>query len=239
MSGVSIPTNALSLQPLGHLKHLRLIHRLATPGFNTSSTGQPHPTVQDMVNLLTYSEIPKSLRRISITLSLKPPSYYCSLFQTTAREGEEGSDPTNTTQAGSSNEPSTSEVASVSDSPKSGSTSATPPIIVLVKRLFANCAKVLKPLDEILGCPSSACPTQTPDRFADVSYYTIRLEVDLFTVPKWFTKQKEKEFAEEAAEFVKSQFFPKLNERFEKVNELTPDRKCGGFGVVVTPRSRS
>src|SRR5258705_13627458 len=188
-----------------------------------------------MINLLTYSEIPKSLRRISITLSLKPPSYYCSLFQTTAREGEEGSDPTNTTQAGSSNEPSTSRVACVSDSPKSGSTTATPATIVLVKRLFANCAKVLKPLDELLG---SASPTQTPDRFADVNYYTIRLEVDLFTVPKWFTKQKEKEFAEEAAEYVKLEFFPRLNERFEKVDELTRERRCGGFGVVVTPRSR-
>jgi len=166
------------------------------------------------------------------------------------REPEEGSGPTNPgsnqTQAGSGNDlnsealllSSTSGVASASDSPSSGSTDVIPTTIVLVKRLFADCAKVFKPLDELLGYPSSASPTQTPDRFADVNYYTIRLEVDLFTVPKWFSKQKEKEFAEEAAEFVKSQFFPKLNERFEKADELTPDRKCGGFGVVVTPRSR-
>jgi hypothetical protein len=201
-----------------------------------------------MINLLTHSEIPKSLRRISITLALKPPSYYCALFQVTTLENEEvAADPngpvSNRIPAESSNGPNSDSLTvgrvttSTSDSPKSGF--ITPSTIVLIRRLFANCSKVLKPLDDLLGCPPSASSTQTPDRFADVNYYTIRLEVDLYAVPKGFTKQKEKEFAEEAAEYVKSHFFPKLNERFEKVDELTSERKSGGFGVVITPRSRN
>ena len=111
--------------------------------------------------------------------------------------------------------------------------------MIIIKRFFAQCSEVFKPLDELLGCPSPSSPTETPDRFADVNYFTIRLEVDLYDVPKGFTKQREKEFADEAAVYVRSQFFPRMNERFEKVDEVTLERKLGGFGVVVTPRSRN
>ena len=244
LQGTGISTDALSLLPLGRLKHLRLIHRLATPGFNTVATGHPHPTVQDMINLLTYSEIPKTLRRISITLSLKPQSYYC-LFQAPVQEGNStNSSPAATESSNGPNAEASSSsltgvvTTSISDSPNSESTSCvTPSINLLIKRLFATCSRVLKPLDDLLGYPTLS--TQTRDRFADINYYTIRLEVDLYTVPEGFTKQKEKEFAEEAAEYVKSRYFPKLNERFEKVDQVTSERKSGGFGVVVTPRSRN
>jgi len=79
-------SNALSLQPLqvGHLKYGGMRDSIPQAQDNPRSKTMDQPKVLDMVNLPTYSEIPKSLRRISITLSLKPPSYYCSLFQTTA-----------------------------------------------------------------------------------------------------------------------------------------------------------
>jgi hypothetical protein len=110
-----------------------------------------------------------------------------------------------------------------SDSPASEFISLkAPSTAIFINALFANYSKVFKPLDDLLGCPSSSssstpCFTQTPDRFADVNYLTLRLEIDMYSLLKGFTKQREKEFAEDAAEYVKAQFFPKLNERFEKV----------------------
>jgi len=41
----------------------------------------------------------------------------------------------------------------------------------------------------------------------------------------------EREFAEEAAEYVKSEFFPKVKARFKGV-----DQRRGGFWVIVLPR---
>jgi hypothetical protein len=140
----------------------------------------------------------------------------------------------------------TGEAITSSDPPASEFISLkAPSTAILINALFANYSKVFKPLDDLLGCPSSSsstpCSTQTPDRFADVNYFTLRLEIDMYSLPKGFTKQREKEFAEEAAEYVKAQFFPKLNERFEKVGgEMgSLERRGGGFGVVVTPRSRT
>lgn len=156
---------------------------------------------------------------------LKPPSFYCS--QHAVGEEEEFA-PLN---GGGSTGDLAERHSSLPDC-------KIPPTTILVKRFFAECSKVFKPLDDLLGCPSSL-PTETPDRFAHVNYYTIRLEVDLHAVPKGFTKQKEKEFADEAGVYIKSEFFPRLNERFEKVDEVTLEKRLGGFGVVVTPRSRT
>ena len=119
-----------------------------------------------------------------------------------------------------------------------------PPTATIIKRVFAACPyhNILKPFDDLFGYSAS----HFPDRFADINYYTIRLEVDLYLVPKEFTRSREREFAEEAAEYVKSHFFPKLNERFERMDEVSAERRYGGgggggggFGVVVTPRFRS
>lgn len=232
-----------------------------------------------MLNILTYSELPKTLRRISITLALKPiyRNYFYVMVpqhvatpaadqgglgrtETVQQSNEDVSGATLTTTEAAPNMTSSIVIANTTDNPISlpattppppppsqppTNTVIVPPTATIIKRVFAACPyhNILKPFDDLFGYS----PSHFPDRFADINYYTIRLEVDLYLVPKEFTRSREREFAEEAAEYVKSHFFPKLNERFEKMEELSSERRCGGggggggggFGVVVTPRFRS
>ena len=59
---------------------------------------------------------------------------------------------------------------------------------------------------------------------------TFRLELEVYRVPRKYSMKQE--FAEElAARYVKSEFFPKAKERFER-----GDRSSGGFWVVVVPK---
>ncbi|KAF9530215.1 hypothetical protein CPB83DRAFT_905488 [Crepidotus variabilis] len=294
--------SALGFQSLPNIKHLRLIHRLHTPIYSTlSSLNQAkHPTVQDMINLLTNSELPKSLKRISITLSVKPPyiEYGTSSSgperdvatqdddipsSSQAAQGNNRSaldvgdaetaavqDPallTEKAQSDNAQESSTSEgaqsgAAAMHIQMSSPSTSSLKPEkperastrIIPLQTLFANASHILEPLDNLLGVPippsyhsltpsiPSSPPTQAPsnplhDHFAEVNYFTIRLELDLYLVPKDFTKKHEKEFVEEANEYVRREFFPRLRERADR-NE--PGKgNTAGFGVVVTPRYRT
>src|SRR5438309_11068953 len=62
---------SLSFRPLHVLRHLSLIHRRQTPKL-VPSNGHTHGTVQDMINLLGYSQLPRSLCSISIILPLMP-----------------------------------------------------------------------------------------------------------------------------------------------------------------------
>jgi len=83
-----------------------------------------------------------------------------------------------------------------------------------------------RPLDDLLGDSS----IESQGRFAGVRWLTFRLELEVYRVPRKYSMKQE--FAEElAARYVKSEFFPKAKERFER-----GDRSSGGFWVVVVPK---
>jgi len=82
---------------------------------------------------------------------------------------------------------------------------------------------IFKPLDDLLGGSS----IESQGRFADIRCLTFRLELEIHGVPREYSEQK---FAEEAARCVKSEFFPKVKERFERVDQ------SGRFRVVVLPK---
>ncbi len=203
-----------------------------------------------MVNLLTHSELPKSLRRISITLCLKLPygPYYLLLSHEeddNVASTASGTNNVSTNEAVNEGHGSISTHLDTTD--PAGATTSTPYGLKTitnnnsfpVNRIFSHYSNGFKLIDDVLGYPLSPTSAENPDRFADINYYTVRLEIDLYMVPKDFTKQKAKEFSDEAADYLKSTFFPKLNERFDRVDEINSERRGGGFGVVVTPKFRS
>jgi len=196
-----------------------------------------------MVNLLIHSELPKSLRRISITLCLKLPygPYYLLLSQgddDNAASTASGTNNVSTDEAVNNMHHETTDPAGATTSSPYGIRTIPKNNSLCVNRIFSHYSNGFKLIDDVLGYPSSPTSAENPDRFADINYYTVRLEIDLYTVPKDFTKQKAKEFSDEAADYLKSTFFPKLNERFERVDETSSERRGGGFGVVVTPKFR-
>jgi len=83
---------------------------------------------------------------------------------------------------------------------------------------------IFKPLDDLLGGSS----IESQGQFADIRCLTFRLELELYDFPREYSEQK---FAKEAARCVKSEFFPKVKERFERV-----DQSSGRFRVVVLPK---
>ena len=232
---------ALSFQPLHVLRHLNLVHRRHTPRHNPSNT-HPHGTVQDMINLLSYSQLPQSLSSVSINISLTP--LYGNVFypempsSDLAYQGstESAMDGINTEQAGGPGplvapgfvgDPVI--CGHASHPAKSMTTSSIPSIMTIIKRVFAPWSPEsnnLKPLDDLLGDFSQ-------DRFAGIRYLVFRLEVQVHKVPRECPRSSEQRFAEQAAQYVRSQFFPKVKERFERVG-----RSSGGFWVVVLPRFR-
>ena len=103
-------------------------------------------------------------------------------------------------------------------------TSSIPPTMKFVKQIFARCSpenSIFKPLDDLLGGSS----IESRDRFAGIRNLTLRLESEMYHVPRECSEQ---EVAKEVAQYVKSRFFPKVKERFESV-----DQSSGRFRVVV------
>ena len=99
--------------------------------------------------------------------------------------------------------------------------------MTIIKRIFAPWSPEnnnLKPLDDLLGDSST-------DQFAGIRYLMFRLDLELYRVPSEYSTNREQEFAEEAAQYVESEFFPKVKERFKRVGQGS-----GGFWVVVLPR---
>ena len=220
---------ALLFRPLHVLRHLSLVHRRQTPR-RVSSNGHTHGPIQDMVNLLGYSQLPRSLCSISINLPLIPFYGDCFYPETPSRDpaDQDSTDSeTNAMTSGTLEAPGTvgGGVMSQSENSMTGATSSIPPTTTIIKRIFPPPDNnIFKALDDLLGDSS----IESQDRFACIRHLTFCLEVEVYRVPRKYSMKQE--FAEEAARYVKSEFFPKAKERFDQRGS------GGGFCVVVVPK---
>jgi len=197
-----------------------------------------------MIDLLGYSQLPRSLCSISINLPLIPFYGGCFYPETPSRDPADqdstdsetdGINPDQTMkQVGGAETPGASGVVGdgvllQSGNPVTSATSSIPPTVTIIKRIFAPWSRdntIFRPLDDLLGDSS----LESQDRFAGIRYLTFRLELEVYRVPRKYSMKQE--LAEEAARYVKSEFFPKTKERFER-----GDRSSGGgFWVVVVPK---